>query len=172
MKKALAFGILNCAMVAMAHADQRIPAGVLAASSDTFLSSLGVCTHVDQGYDPGAYVLPLRYLGVRNIRDSERNLSGHLMLHKQTGILRRSVGRRCEQFNCRGEDVGASRRAAFDRGTKRTQQLPDHLQRTTRREEPTMNWLPGWLPGWLLDWLPGWLSWIPVASFRRISTAP
>ena len=53
---------------------------VLAVSCDTFLSSLGVNTHVDQGYDPEFYVQPLRYLGVRNIRHSERNLSGLLML--------------------------------------------------------------------------------------------
>jgi hypothetical protein len=71
-------------------ASQPIPAadtaGILAASSDTFLSSLGVNTHVDQGYNAGSYVLPLRYLGVRNIRDSQRNLSSTIMLHEQTGI--------------------------------------------------------------------------------------
>jgi hypothetical protein len=42
---------------------------------------------VDQGYDPTSYITPLRYLGVRNIRDSRRNLSGLIMLHEQTGIL-------------------------------------------------------------------------------------
>jgi hypothetical protein len=60
--------------------------GVVAASSDTFLSSLGVVTHGDQGYDAKAYVRPLQYLGVRNIREGERNLSGSIMLHQQTGI--------------------------------------------------------------------------------------
>ena len=71
-------------------ASQPIPAadtaGILAASSDTFLSSLGVNTHVDQGYNPAPYVLALRYLGVRNIRDSQRNLPSTIMLHEQTGI--------------------------------------------------------------------------------------
>ncbi len=74
-------------------ADQQSPtapyadtAGILAVSSDTFLSSLGVNTHVDQGYNAGSYVLALRYLGVRNIRDSQRNLSSTIMLHKQTGV--------------------------------------------------------------------------------------
>jgi|SRR6266566_1652038 len=57
-----------------------------AASCDTFLSSLGVNTHVSQGYNPGSYVLPLRYLGVRNIRDSERDLRGLLLLHQQAGV--------------------------------------------------------------------------------------
>jgi hypothetical protein len=60
--------------------------GVVAASSNTFLSSLGVNTHVSQGYNPGSYVLPLRYLGVRNIRDSRGNLPGLIMLHQQAGI--------------------------------------------------------------------------------------
>ena len=41
---------------------------------------------MDQGYNAGSYVLPLRYLGVRNIRDSQRNLPNTIMLHKQTGI--------------------------------------------------------------------------------------
>ena len=61
-------------------------AGIVAASCDAFLSSLGVNTHVDQGYDPESYIQPLRYLGVRNIRDSQRNLSGLIMLHAQTGV--------------------------------------------------------------------------------------
>jgi hypothetical protein len=60
--------------------------GVVAVSSDTFLSSLGVNTHVDQGYNPNSYVAPLQYLGIRNIRDGERNLFGYIMLHRKTGI--------------------------------------------------------------------------------------
>jgi hypothetical protein len=60
--------------------------GVVAVSNDTFLSSLGINTHVSQGYNPGSYVLPLRYLGVRNIRDSRGNPSGLILLHQQAGI--------------------------------------------------------------------------------------
>ncbi len=60
---------------------------IAAVSSDKFLSSLGVNTHVDQGYDPNSYVAPLRYLGVRNIRDSGRNVPGLLLLHQQAGIF-------------------------------------------------------------------------------------
>lgn len=60
---------------------------VAAASCDTFLSSLGVVTHIDQGYDADAYAAPLRYTGIRNIRDGERHLSATLGLHRQTGIL-------------------------------------------------------------------------------------
>jgi hypothetical protein len=61
-------------------------AAIVAAGCDAFLSSLGVNTHVDQGYDPQSYLQPLRYLGVREIRDSPRNLSGLIMLHAQAGV--------------------------------------------------------------------------------------
>jgi hypothetical protein len=63
------------------------PGGDVAASTNTFLSSLGVTTHGDQGYDTTAYVHPLRYLGIRNIRDGVRNLPGAIMLHQQVGVL-------------------------------------------------------------------------------------
>jgi hypothetical protein len=92
MTKAFAFGILYCTLAGLAHADQPIQPAVQALRCDTFLSSLGVNTHLDQGYNPGSYVLPLRYLGVRNIRDGGRNLSGHLMLHAQTGVRVDLVG--------------------------------------------------------------------------------
>jgi hypothetical protein len=59
---------------------------IVAVGCDTFLSSLGVNTHVDQGYDPDSYVEPLRHLGVRVIRDSPRNVPGLIMLHAQTGV--------------------------------------------------------------------------------------
>src|SRR6266478_5696972 len=68
--------------IADAHPD---PA-VRAISCSDFLNSLGVNTHVSQGYNPGSYVLPLRYLGVRNIRDSGLNLPGLILLHHQTGV--------------------------------------------------------------------------------------
>jgi hypothetical protein len=66
--------------------------GVAAISSEAFLSSLGVNTHIDQGYSADSYVAPLRYLGIRNIRDGERNISRSIMLHRQAGILVDLVG--------------------------------------------------------------------------------
>jgi hypothetical protein len=60
--------------------------GVAAMSSNIFLDSLGVNTHVDQGYNAESYVAPLRYLGVRNTRDGGRNIAGDIMLHQRTGI--------------------------------------------------------------------------------------
>jgi hypothetical protein len=61
--------------------------GVLAVSANVFLASLGVNTHIDQGFDPTQYVMPLQYLGVRNIRDGERNLTSTITVHQQTGVL-------------------------------------------------------------------------------------
>jgi hypothetical protein len=84
MIAALAIGLLTCSRVTADNAGDKT--GVAAISADTFLSSLGVNTHVDQGYNAGSYVLPLRYLGVRNIRDSARNLFSSIMLHQQTGV--------------------------------------------------------------------------------------
>ena len=84
MIAALVIGLLTCSRVTADNAGDKIV--VAAISVDTFLSSLGVNTHVDQGYNAGSYVLPLRYLGVRNIRDSARNLFSSIMLHQQTGV--------------------------------------------------------------------------------------
>jgi ADP-heptose:LPS heptosyltransferase len=79
--------------ISVSHSDERKfrphmsnPTAVLAVSSNMFLSSLGVNTHVDQGNDPALYVMPLRYTGIRNIRDGLRNVAGYTMLHKQTGV--------------------------------------------------------------------------------------
>ncbi len=59
---------------------------VLAESADRFLSSLGVNAHVDQGYDPESYVAPLRYLGIRAVRDGTRHVDGDVMIAKATGV--------------------------------------------------------------------------------------
>jgi hypothetical protein len=59
---------------------------VVAVSAHQFLSSLGVNTHVDQGVPGGSYVAPLRYLGVRNIRDEGRNRLQIQLLNRETGV--------------------------------------------------------------------------------------
>jgi hypothetical protein len=60
--------------------------GVAAVSADNFLSSLGVNTHVDQGVSGASYIGPLKYLGVRNIRDGGRNSSQVQLIHRETGV--------------------------------------------------------------------------------------
>jgi hypothetical protein len=65
---------------------------IVAISSKEFLSSLGVNTHVDQGYSALNYIAPLKYMGIRNIRDGGRHLSSSIMLHQQAGILVDLVG--------------------------------------------------------------------------------
>ena len=72
--------------------DDPNPSPVRAASSAIFLSSLGVNTHVDQGYNPVPYVEMLRYTGIREIRDGTRNTPGYVMLHEETGVRVDIVG--------------------------------------------------------------------------------
>jgi hypothetical protein len=62
------------------------PSRVTAASAAVFLNSIGINTHVDQGYDPGSYLEPLRYTGIRQVRDGTRNISADIMIHQQTGV--------------------------------------------------------------------------------------
>ncbi len=54
--------------------------------ADDFLSSLGVNTHVDQGVSGSYYIEPLRYLGVRNIRDGGRNSLQTRLINRETGV--------------------------------------------------------------------------------------
>ena len=55
-------------------------------SAATFLNSLGVNTHVDQGYSSTSYIDPLRYLGIREVRDGERHADGEVAIAKATGV--------------------------------------------------------------------------------------
>jgi hypothetical protein len=48
-------------------ASSHLSKAATATACSAFLGSLGVNTHVDQGYNPNAYIAPLQYLGVRNI---------------------------------------------------------------------------------------------------------
>jgi hypothetical protein len=57
-----------------------------AESAGAFLNSLGVNTHVDQGYDPQSYIGPLRYLGIREVRDAERHVDGEVAIARATGV--------------------------------------------------------------------------------------
>ena len=66
--------------------DRGAPKPVTAISADRFLSSLGVNTHVDQGYDPKTYIAPLRYLGVRVVRDGIRHVDGDILIARATGV--------------------------------------------------------------------------------------
>jgi hypothetical protein len=67
-------------------ATQTRPAAVRAVSADAFLNSLGVNTHVDQGYDPKSYIGPLRYLGLREVRDGDRHVDGEVAIARATGV--------------------------------------------------------------------------------------
>jgi hypothetical protein len=65
-------------------------ASTTAVSANDFLNSIGVCVHVQHGQDAAKMVAPLKYLGVRNVRDgADRNydMTGLLTLHQQAGVL-------------------------------------------------------------------------------------
>lgn len=71
---------------------QATPPQVQATSAIDFLNSLGINTHVAQGYNPKNYIEPLKYTGIRNIRDAASNMSGYFMLHQEAGIRVNLVG--------------------------------------------------------------------------------
>ncbi len=61
-----------------------------AASASDFLNSLGVCVHIQHGYDAARMVEPLKYLGVRNVRDGadgNYDISGLLKVHSDAGVM-------------------------------------------------------------------------------------
>ncbi len=114
---------------------------------DDFLSSLGVCTHVAQGYDYRRYVAALRYLGVHAIRDAAGNVSDIITLHNQTGVM-------VDIFN--GGDVAGLLAAGHQLAAAHA------LLSLEGANEP--NNFPI-----LYDqiWGGGDRSWLPVASFQR-----
>ena len=60
---------------------------VASVSADDFLSSLGVDIHVDQGVPGATYIAPLRYLGVRNVRDEGRHSSQIQLIHRKPAFV-------------------------------------------------------------------------------------
>jgi hypothetical protein len=68
------------------------PPQVSAASAADFLDSIGVNTHVDQGYDPESYIEPLGYTGIRQVRDGGRNIASDIMIHRRTGVRFTIIG--------------------------------------------------------------------------------
>ena len=71
---ACALGAAACAVSQTPTCDAAKPCLVSlhAVPANTFLDTLGVNIHVAQGYPAASYVGPLRYLGVRLVRDGER----------------------------------------------------------------------------------------------------
>jgi hypothetical protein len=60
--------------------------GTTFASVATFLNSLGVNIHIDQGYNEKSYIEPLLYMGIREVRDGARNVQSDILLHNRTGV--------------------------------------------------------------------------------------
>jgi hypothetical protein len=115
-------------------------AGVVAVGSNVFLSSLGVNTHVSQGYNPGSYILPLRYLGVRNIRDSERNVPGLLLVHQQTGVLVDLLGDDVIGLTAAAKTLAKAGALLSIEGPNEPNNFP--ISYNGQKTGETMSWLP------------------------------
>jgi hypothetical protein len=66
------------------------PGGTTAVRAVDFLNSIGVCVHVQHHQDASKLVAPLKYVGVRNVRDGADgnfDTSGLLLLHREAGVL-------------------------------------------------------------------------------------
>lgn len=59
---------------------------IKAVGADKFLNSLGINTHIDQGVNPASYIEPLKYLGVRQVRDGARHVEGSIAVAHNTGV--------------------------------------------------------------------------------------
>lgn len=70
------------------------PGAILAVPVNSYLSSLGVNTHIEQGYSESAYEPMFRYTGIRNTRDGSNPGTGTQLatLHKNTGVLSDVMG--------------------------------------------------------------------------------
>jgi hypothetical protein len=89
-------GILLAAAVGLSTArtataaDAPTTAPATAVKAVDFLNSIGVCVHVQHHQSAAQLAEPLKYTGVRVIRDGadgNYDLSGLLLLHKETGVL-------------------------------------------------------------------------------------
>jgi hypothetical protein len=58
--------------------------GVTAIPLNTFLNSLGVNTHIGQGYSESAYEPQFTYTGIRNARDYASSYASYVTLHNNT----------------------------------------------------------------------------------------
>jgi hypothetical protein len=73
-----------------AGSNAAIASGTTAVSTVDFLNSTGVCVHVQHHQPAEKLAGPLKYLGVRNIRDAADenfDMAGLLLLHEETGVL-------------------------------------------------------------------------------------
>jgi hypothetical protein len=67
-----------------------IAEGTTAVSTVDFLNSIGVCVHVQHHQPAEKLVGPLKYTGIRNVRDGADgnfNVTGLLLLHQEAGVL-------------------------------------------------------------------------------------
>jgi hypothetical protein len=55
-----------------------------------FLNSTGACVHIQHHQNASKLIEPIKYTGIRNVRDgadTNFDMTGLLLLHKQAGVL-------------------------------------------------------------------------------------
>jgi hypothetical protein len=82
----VSFSVLRWLTAISYSAPQVMAKSTRAIAASSFLNSIGVNLHVDQGYDPKSYIEPLLYTGIREVRDGSRHISADIMLHEKTGV--------------------------------------------------------------------------------------
>ncbi len=73
--------------LAQSFMHSRPPEKVIARSAESFLSSVGINVHIDQGYTAASYVAPIKYLGVKAIRTGAALVDKSVYVSKQCGVL-------------------------------------------------------------------------------------
>jgi hypothetical protein len=61
-----------------------VAGGVTAIPANTFLNSMSVQTHIDQGYPETPYEAEFTYTGIRNARDASNSYAKYITLHNNT----------------------------------------------------------------------------------------
>ena len=86
LRPMLGLGTVAFFILAFTAGNRAYCAEIASASANDFLNSLGINTHIDQGVSGGSYIEPLRFLGIRNIRDGGRNSLQTRLVSRETGV--------------------------------------------------------------------------------------
>jgi len=87
--RSFSLAILTASLIAAAGLHMASAEDTLAVSANDFLNSIGVCVHIQHHQPAEKLVGPLKYAGVRNVRDGADgnfDLTGLLLVHQQAGV--------------------------------------------------------------------------------------
>lgn len=72
----------TCSLAAV----QASPVSLPSSPIERLLDSFGMNLHIAQGYDAVSYIEPLKYLGIRQVRDGSRNTGRMIAVSRATGV--------------------------------------------------------------------------------------